>query len=267
LNCRSLAAQQAQDRAVADTEQNFEQVHFETADELMRVLMPACGLDTGTGTPTFIYRGHGDVGWDLIPTALRLSRGGLTQALAHVEPNLQMTADEQVFAEMLLLMALMNSCDRAVIALPGDSHEFRGRWMDLKSESLEAALKTPSLWPYEQQLGLLAFAQHHGVPTRLLDWTHSAVVAAYFAAEASWRLGIQADLAVWALNTEYLHVYANLELVQMPGANSVRLGAQRGLFTCVRLTAGRGQPMATLRSRLHSSATTQTHRNQSRSGG
>ncbi len=47
-------------------------------------------------------------------------------------------------------------------------------------------------------------------------------------------------LAVWALNIEILHIYKRVALVTMPGANSQRLGAQRGLFTLVTHDAKRG---------------------------
>ena len=47
-----------------------------------------------------------------------------------------------------------------------------------------------------QLLERLSIAQHHGVPTRLLDWTLSTSVAAYFAASAN----PTKSAAIWALN-------------------------------------------------------------------
>jgi len=56
----------------------------------------------------------------------------------------------------------------------------------------------------EQDLEWLALIQHYGGPTRLLDFTHSPYIAAFFALENA-----EDEAAVWAVRRDWIHVRAN----------------------------------------------------------
>lgn len=214
--------------------QTFETARFETADRLIAAIAPVARMNTRTPNPDFIFRGHGDSTWLLVPTAQRIvKKTGRSTTLSLIR-TLEATPDAQVWSEFVLLEDFLKACDRSGIAVPGDDHGFRTTWMNRERPSFEAALKNPSVWPSQEYYSPIAFARHHGIPTRLLDWSRSGMIAAYFAAKDAIKYEIDGYLAIWALNIEFLHSYGDVELISMPGANSHRLGAQRGLFTLVR---------------------------------
>jgi len=81
----------------------------------------------------------------------------------------------------------------------------------------------------------LATAQHHGLPTRLLDWTANPLVAAFFATEGL----AKKDRAVYCLNATYIlnekhwpnpFAIKSVEIFQ-PQYIAQRISAQAGHFT------------------------------------
>lgn len=210
-------------------------------------------------TSDWIFRGQRDASWNLLPAAHRLDappfRYGangwdrlppLPKVLSpSVDPSLSVndTKYQQLQHEMAPLRLFIEEVNRARLQLPAPS-------LTALSEYLLLAKDQPEIldsWPPPPLAGAVALAQHYGIPTRLLDWTERAVIAAYFAAIDSanrtdgdrGKVTTAPSLAVWGLSvlrTQRLLATApdpspRLRVVRVPAGSNARLGAQEGLFT------------------------------------
>jgi len=100
--------------------------------------------------PSYLFRGHSDATWKLIPSLLRLFPPDVTaQAALEIE-------------------------DAALREFRSAAH------LHLPPSVVPPPLPPPALPEW------WALMQHHGAPTRLLDWTFSPYVAAYFAVAENW---------------------------------------------------------------------------------
>jgi hypothetical protein len=186
----------------------------------------------------FIYRGQKDAMWGLTPSVLRDGSRIINGMLS----GGQIGFDLQVYGELRLLEEFAKNCDSIGLRLPNDSIEFRQNI--LNNEKLDDYYLGRKPWPGSDLIDFMALAQHHRVPTRLLDWTRRSYVAAYFAAADALRNNHDGNMAVWILNTMGLAgLYPKIQLIDAPGSTSANLAAQSGLFTLVPEKGYRGQAL------------------------
>lgn len=134
-------------------------------ERLCLLLEQVTGIFTSleVGSPlrvTFMFRGQADATWGLEPSFTRLAR------------TYNLSAEQ---------------------ALEVEAHA-------LRVFEMEAPLHTP-IWkdiPREKLTARWALMQHYGAPTRLLDWTRSPYVAAFFAAERE----LDKPGAVWVAHVQ-----------------------------------------------------------------
>lgn len=81
---------------------------------------------------------------------------------------------------------------------------------------------------------VLAILQHNGCPTRLLDWSRSPYVAAFFALSATLEAASDEEsCAVWALwaRAPQFQAEAGVRVAEVASNQNSRSWAQRGVFT------------------------------------
>lgn len=191
----------------------------------------------GTRPDRWAFRGQWNAEWRLTPTAFRPGVR-LTYELqihSHDANPADVDSYEQKNAEFFTIFEFLRLADAVGLRVPGDHPIFRtNRVFTNVVGHITCGLDR---WPPDDVLQLLAIAQHHGVPTRLLDFTYRWAVAAFFAAVPSrepLHSPLHDRLAVWALDIDHVYFSAEREervrIVTVPRATNANLHAQHGFF-------------------------------------
>jgi hypothetical protein len=218
-----------------------ETVDCVTLDEFWNLLSPV-GQHFGQWQSRFVFRGQGNSKWYLIPKIYRqeiidkFKRGMVSTLRDHTG---------QFFFEWILLSSFIQYCDSAGLAIPNDSMEFREYFHQNHITNVHGI--NSKTWPEDRVIPLMALAQHHGLPTRLLDWSNNPYVACYFAAASAVReqYNDATKLAVFGFDLNKIHEVSGVRSILVPGSTSANLSPQAGSFILVDNFGRRGELFTT----------------------
>ncbi|WP_228271761.1 FRG domain-containing protein [Acinetobacter nosocomialis] len=205
-------------------------------DEFMEFLKPEnkriLAEKTTSTNYNFIYRGQSNSKHELVPALYR-------NVFSH--SSLSNTYNDLCFLQLTYLKTFVRGCDINAVSIPNDSYNFRTNILD---KCHDQVFLNSSIWPHRELYELLAFAQHYGYPTELLDWSYNPLVAMYFAATGvinNNNSTLEDSFSIWVIDTEKRNLLnnsnnLNLEIIDVPRAHNINISSQEGCFTLVRQT-------------------------------
>lgn len=209
--------------------------NFVTAEDFLDALVPWSKKPSLKG---YVFRGHADATYSLVPTALRESSKDniWDYSLAYAKLSGSTTDNDfsQAFVEFQLVRDFYREADIRGLQVPV-SDRLRKKLHQKVDFQTMASWIDGDKWLPNDMLEVTALAQHYGVLTRLLDWTYDPLIAAFFASRPPANL--EGDLCIWGLKESEISVveyYAQdlpLKLVTPHYYGNPNLAAQKGLFT------------------------------------
>lgn len=205
-----------------------EKIESTTAEDFLERLGARSTHWARDGDSEWLFRGLGDANWKLHPKAVHTPESfkehGVTQASKEVPPTTPLERRDLINT---MLKRFRQGLSRSGIAIPTSPPRI---------DAYESNGVSSTAEPSRESFPLMALAQHHGLPTILMDWSRRSWVAAYFAsASASARkIGPSRDrLCVWALRRHLLlHDGAGrASFLEGPGSTNANLRAQAGVLS------------------------------------
>ena len=177
---------------------------------------------------SWIFRGQSKSEWDFVPS---IFRSNISEEWILRQKGEKINYFEFSERELKVIRNFVKISDSVGLKVPTDSYEFRTRDANRYLNAFDEN------FPPKENIEIWAIAQHHGIPTRLLDFSHNAFYAAFFAAIDSFEKGdFVGDLTVLALNIgKYWEIsnrreFRRIQLVSVPTYDNNYLFSQKGIF-------------------------------------
>ncbi len=226
---------------------NHEQ-EFDTAEELVDFFQKHSFFLTtrlteanASGRGGHIYRGHSDSEWELLPSVFRSYEtldNFTPQPPGDYVPKYNLRwLGHHLHAELSAVFIFLETADKLGIETPIDYSRVQSHKKLIYDAMNDKGYDYSKVFPNEQTLEELALAQHHGIPTRILDWTESPLIACFFAALGASSLvseekRVNSDhIAIICFHMGNLSNSEKIIKVNAPRHRNNFLRLQQGVFT------------------------------------